>query len=1108
MQMTTPGTGRRLSSWLLRHFSPQASGPWRYIDRWLALFVLLLGWGLTAQLYVHEGDKAARQLNGKFDALAIQSNALIVHRMQIYEQVLLGAQSLFAASGRVGRNEFRDYVAGLNLDQHYPGIQGVGYAKIIPPGLINKHIAELRSEGYANFDIHPDGVRDVYTSVIFLEPFDDRNRQAFGYDMYSDRLTPRIGDSAPGLRYSAMQQARDSGKAVISGKVRLVMENTAGNVAENSVESRAPSQSGFLMYLPVYKKGMPSNTIAERRANIIGWVYSPFRMDNLMAGIIAERSSEIGMTIYDGAKMTEAMQMYRSGSAQSHASGSSNSSGMSAMVSLLPTSLSKSVRIAGRSWTVAFWPLPGFGAEIETRMPQVIGAIGVSMSILLALLMWLLAHGRTRAMQITSEIRYELEQRQQLQNALDQAEVFSRATIDAISEHICVIDDDGIVLASNAAWIASNDPYDPSANCRIGDNYLSQCALKFSTDEHAYVLFEQGVAALMRQEQDSFSVELVSGPKHAGRWFLLTVTRFPGDLHKMVVAQEDISVRKNGEESLRLAALVFQNIDEAVMVSDAHSNIIAINPAFTKITGYAPHEVIGKNPKILQSGRHDKFFYNEMWRCLNHTGRWQGEIWNRNKNGELIAEWFSINAICDKDGVVDRYVAVFSDITEKKRMDKLIWNQAHFDTLTALPNRRLFVDNLHLEISKSEKSEASFALFFIDLDHFKEVNDTLGHHVGDKLLVDAAQRISSCLKENDTVGRLGGDEFTVLLTEVSEAMQIEHIAQQILDRLSEPFVIGGERVYVSASIGITMYPVDALELSSLFKNADQALYVAKNAGRNQYSYFTKVMQQSAQIRLQTVNDLRIALEQEQLKVFFQPIIELSTNRVIKAEALLRWFHPQRGMVSPAEFIPLAEESGLINEIGDWVFTESALWAQRWSKQLKHAFQISVNKSPVQFHAKAKYASWPDYLKKLGLPGSSICVEITEGLLLNAAVGVNDQLQQYRDAGIQVSIDDFGTGYSSMAYLKKFNIDYLKIDQSFVRDMASNEVDRAIAEAIIVMAHKLGYKVIAEGIETVAQKNLLMAAGCDFGQGYLFSKAIPPSEFESRFIRQEQGQLVA
>jgi EAL domain-containing protein (putative c-di-GMP-specific phosphodiesterase class I) len=353
------------------------------------------------------------------------------------------------------------------------------------------------------------------------------------------------------------------------------------------------------------------------------------------------------------------------------------------------------------------------------------------------------------------------------------------------------------------------------------------------------------------------------------------------------------------------------------------------------------------------------------------------------------------------------------------------------------------------------------------------------------------------VRASDTVARLGGDEFTVVLSQLADVNHAEDCAQKIVAGLAQPFHLGGEAVYVSASIGITLYPNDAADIESLMKNADQAMYVAKNQGRNRFSYFTPALQEAAQKRLKLANDLRGALAADQFEVYYQPIVDLATGAIGKAEALIRWRHPERGMVSPADFIPLAEETGLIVEIGYWVFREAAHQAARWQARFGETFQISVNRSPVQFreHVEKNHLPCIRYLDEIQLSGQSIVFEITEGLLLDAAPGVTDTLFKFRDAGIQVSLDDFGTGYSSLSYLKKFDIDYLKIDKSFVEHLESDASSMALCEAIIVMAHKLGLKVIAEGVETEAQRSFLAGAGCDYGQGYLFSRPVPPEEFE-------------
>ncbi len=563
-------------------------------------------------------------------------------------------------------------------------------------------------------------------------------------------------------------------------------------------------------------------------------------------------------------------------------------------------------------------------------------------------------------------------------------------------------------------------------------------------------------------------------------------------IQKAVRLATRVVERKRTENELQIAASVHQAIGEAITVTDADNRIIAINPAFTLLTGYTAQEAIGQTPSLLKSGRHDAKFYREMWLTLETTGHWQGEICNRRKNGDEYPEWLSINTIYDSEGKVLRRIAMFSDITDKKRAEETIWRQANYDSLTELPNRRLFRDRLEQEVLKARRSGLQVAVLFIDLDRFKEVNDTLGHHTGDRLLIDAARRIGDCVRASDTVARLGGDEFTIVMTDLADTHPVDKVAQALVQTLTAPFVIDGETAYVSASIGITIFPNDANDVDTLLKNADQAMYASKAGGRSRFSYFTGSMQTSAQERLQLANDLRVALAASQFELHLQPIVELASGRIAKAEALLRWTHPLHGPISPVQFIPVAEETGLIEEIGDWVFRESARLAKAWMVVANGSgpIQISVNKSPRQFFSGNTHETWIAHLAEIGLPPSCIVIEITEGLLLEDRPEIAEKLACFRAAGVGISLDDFGTGYSAMAYLKKFPIDFLKIDRSFVRDMASDPNDAAIVDAIIVMAHKLGLKVVAEGIETVEQRDLLIAAGCDYGQGYLFARPMP------------------
>jgi diguanylate cyclase (GGDEF)-like protein/PAS domain S-box-containing protein len=564
------------------------------------------------------------------------------------------------------------------------------------------------------------------------------------------------------------------------------------------------------------------------------------------------------------------------------------------------------------------------------------------------------------------------------------------------------------------------------------------------------------------------------------------------------------------EDEARLRATIETAMD-AVVQMDNKGIITGWNSQAQKIFGWTREEVVGRAlsetiipPQYREAHTRGlkSFLASGKGNILNSRVEFLG----LHHDGHEFPIELSITAI--NTAGEHEFNGFIRDITKQKKSEELIWNQANFDTLTGLPNRHMFHDRLAQDIKKAHRAGLKTALLFIDLDKFKEVNDTLGHSMGDILLKEAARRIGGCVRETDTVSRLGGDEFTVILAELDDTGSVERVAENILQSLAKPFHLGDETAYISASIGITLHPVDADDAEDLLKNADQAMYAAKNAGRNRFSYFTQSLQQAAQTRLRLTNELRGALAANQFRIHYQPIVDLASSRIIKAEALIRWQHPKLGMVSPAEFIPLAEETGLIVGIGDWVFKESARQLKLWRTLYNAGFQISVNVSPVQFGTAigSSYKTWFSYLQELELPGQGMVIEITEGLLLDADAGVAEKLLEFRDAGIQAAIDDFGTGYSSLSYLKKFDIDYLKIDQSFVRDLETDPDDMALSEAIIVMAHKLGLKVIAEGVETEAQRKLLTEACCDYAQGYLFSQPVPAEEFEKLLKGQSQVGL--
>ncbi|MBB3117267.1 bifunctional diguanylate cyclase/phosphodiesterase [Pseudoduganella violacea] len=555
---------------------------------------------------------------------------------------------------------------------------------------------------------------------------------------------------------------------------------------------------------------------------------------------------------------------------------------------------------------------------------------------------------------------------------------------------------------------------------------------------------------------------------------------------------EDITNRKKHEESMKLAALMYQNSSEGMLVTDEEGTILSVNPAFSRISGYEEREVVGRPAYQLTAGLQDREFFSRMRQSILHTGRWEGEIWHQHKNGEHYLVALRFDSVCDENAAAYRRVALFSDVTKRKASEELIWKQANFDALTGLPNRRMFNERLNQELKKSQRHRLSMALLFIDLDGFKGVNDTLGHAMGDVLLQKVAQRLGQCVRSSDTVARLGGDEFTIILSEVHQASAVLRVVRDVLAGTADSFDLGKDQVQISASIGITSYPDDGEDAETLLKNADQAMYAAKQQGRNGYHYFAPAMQEGATLK----HELRQALENNELRLVYQPVIALASGRMQKVEALLRWQHPSRGLLTPAEFLAAAEHSGAIVGIGDWIFRQAVLLAQRLQAEYGPNFQVCVNKSALQFRSEdCNVESWLAFLRQRQVDARSIVIEVTEKLLMDANSQTTGKLKRLQEAGMQLALDDFGTGYCSVSFLRRFQIDYLKIDPAFIANLDDGIHGQELCRAIIAMAHTLGIQVIAEGIEHPGQLAILKAAGSDFGQGNLLSEPVSEDKLE-------------
>lgn len=545
---------------------------------------------------------------------------------------------------------------------------------------------------------------------------------------------------------------------------------------------------------------------------------------------------------------------------------------------------------------------------------------------------------------------------------------------------------------------------------------------------------------------------------------------------------------------LRLSAQVFAESGEAIAVTDVRGAFVSVNRAFTEVTGYSFDEVRGQNPRILQSGRHDSAFYAAMWKKLAETGGWQGEVWNRRKSGEIYPEWLNITAVRDPGGEIKHYVAIFSDITERKAAHARIEYLAHHDPLTGLPNRSLLRERLEQEISRARRTEAHIGVLFLDLDRFKTINDSLGHAVGDRLLREVANRLRTSLRDSDIVCRQGGDEFIVVLPDLKSGTDAAHAARQLIDALHQPVDVGSQVIHTSTSIGIAVFPEDGHTTSALLKAADMAMYHAKESQRGTFSFFTRELNERANERMALDSRLRAAVQQREFHLHFQPQWSLGDGRLTGLEALARW--PCDGeWISPARFIPIAEENGQIVALGAWIMEEACTQAARWRTR-GFSLTVAVNVSPVQVRRDDLAGRVRHVLKKTGLPAEALELEITESLMMGDDPQALSVLAALKELGIKLAIDDFGTGYSNLAYLKRFNVDRLKIDQSFVRDIDRKPEAAAIVNAVIGMGRQLGLNTLAEGVETEAERAALTKAGCDDVQGYLLGRPMPTEAIDA------------
>lgn len=959
--------------------------------------LLLAGLGLT---YVIQ-DAARRSTEDMLeDEFAFRSREIIVNierRMSNYEQVLQGTAGLYAASASVSRDEFVTYVQFLRLQERYPGIQGIGFSLLVRPEDKAAHVAAIRQEGIADYDIRPTGIRDLYTSIIFLEPTNWRNQRAIGYDMYSEPV-----------RRTAMARASDGNAAALSGRVRLVQET------ETDV------QPGFLMYLPVYRPGLAHETIEERRANLLGWVYAPFRANDFMDGILGDHFREVGaslsMEIYDGRSATDADALMFDSNRGSAAPRSRFSK-------------TQHMELYGRPWTVVIHSLAPFEARLRSAQADLVAAAGALTSLLLTAVVWLLVNGRSTALAMAQRMTERLRQHESVlrkrNRDLRLISDCNVALVRANDEHALLSEICRLCVESGGylmAWVGfaehdENRTVRPVAQHGYESGYLDTINISWAEND----LGRGPTGMAIRTGKPSVNQDVLTNPAMAP-W-------------------REAALKRGYRASVALPLVDSGNVLGALMLyaSEAHA--------------FGPEEV-----QLLEELANDLAYG----------------------------------------------IAALRTRTEHAAAKEQIDFLSHFDPLTHLPNRLLLRDRFESVVPVARNGTVNVALLYLNVDYMKQVNDSLGYAAGDRLLVQAVERLHRCLPDTVTISRVSGDEFAVLIAGPEDALGIAGVADAVLEIFAEPFEIDGSRLSVTFSIGIALYPGDGEDFETLFRNAHTALDSAKEAGPNTYRFFRREMTAGLLEQIQRTAGLAQALRQNEFLLHYQPQIDLRSGRIVGAEALVRWRHPVEGMIAPGKFIPLAERSGHIVPIGEWTLREACRQSAIWQKQFGRAPLVAVNLSALQFRRGNILQLVSDALETNGLRPDRLELELTESILFQNEEATVKSLQSLRSLGVRLSIDDFGTGYSSLAYLKRLAVHKLKIDQSFVRSMLTTEEDASIVRAIIELGHILQLSVIAEGVETEAQRAFLASAGCDEAQGFLYSPAVSAGEFEQLYERSLTG----
>lgn len=1011
-----------------------------------------------AQNYALENAK------GRFDYRAQHVEWTILSRMHTYEEILRGGAGLFASSTDVKRSEWHSYVSSLKLQTEYPGLLAMNVIRRVPQAEKARHLNEVRAEGFPQYAIWPDADRPDYYPVVYVEPFTGSNVKVLGYDPATDPV-----------RYVEMEKARDSAAPTISGMVTLVQDE-------------ARPAKGFMMYQPVFRNGIPHQTLAERRTALAGYVVAAIRMNDLMAAILQRGDAGIDVQIYDGPEMVADHLMYDERI--------SDRSGAQSSRTPVFTSRSR-IEIDGHDWLLVFTSKPSFEGTIDRSNALVVLLAGLLVSTLFLIVAYTLAAKRAREAAMNATLRQEITGRMA-------SEAKFRQLVESAPDALVIVDQQGaIVLVNKQAELMFGYPR--------GELLGQQVEILIPQRERALHPKHRAEYAETLQARAMGTGHELAGQRKDGTEFPVEVSLAPIRVDSEVLIASDIrdiTQRKQAEEVMRVNnRAIAASLNAIVILScdGATRQIVYVNPAYEKMTGYSAAEVEGMSVGELFRTSSDPAA-ETIRQALQNLRAESAVLKLQRKDGSPFWSDVSLAPVKDQTGSVTHFIVIQNDVTENRKYQEQLEYQANFDGLTGLPNRNLFDDRLHQAIARGERNGTEVAVIFLDLDRFKLVNDGLGHVAGDELLRTMAQRLVSCVRDDDTVARMGGDEFALVVSDWASKNTLIDFLERMRQVIAEPVLIEGNPLYVTFSAGLSLYPDDGHDSVTLLRNADTAMYRAKEKGRNNFQFYAREMNATFAERLSMESRLRDAVQNQEFVLHYQPQLDLKTNRVFGVEALIRWQTPDGTMVSPGDFIPLAEETGLIVQIGEWALREACAQTKRWRDEGLEKVTMSVNLSARQFGGDTLFNLIQAVLAETGLEGNALELELTESLLMRDVKQAVAIIEELSALGVGIAIDDFGTGYSSLSHLKRFKVDRLKIDQSFVRDITNDPDDAAITLAVISLAHSLGLRAIAEGVETEAQLAFLCEYGCDEIQGYLLSRPLA-ADHAGEFLRASAGGVL-